>query len=279
MPDCDDKVNHTYAGPCHADRAPCCHRHDGHAYLVCDNCHDDTQALLNLLPGGANFDRLGHPRGYTPTPPSAPAGNPPAWNGSAHPLVPPPNPPFPGFLTRVCRSCERHLQSLRHVYHNGTMLPPADHAQMRSFPQNTCTCRHTLGVNGIGPRRCFGHRRLLWQALEDRKNRNDIWLRNTERTPSGQIVQASNATKALRRAVGSINATWRGCRCGRTCEQTPWVAGPGMQEVWLCMACEGYMSRILPTAAASMHSGHLITSSQLLRQKHRLGRRRNDGTI
>lgn len=289
MPDCNDRQFHAYAGPCHANRQPCCHDHQ---FEVCDNCHDDTQVILGLHLDAPNFCRIAHrPERYTPAPPRGhrwPPGTPPlpAWPGSAGPLIPPPNPPFDGFMTRVCQDCELRLQSLRELYRTRVVIPENE-SLMFAPPVNTCTCAMTLGIGGYGPRRCFRHRRELWRSLEERKNRNDRWLRNTERNASGQVVQASDATKALRRRLVTAaapigEATWRACRCGKTCERTTFNQDPTgavrQQEVWLCMGCEGFLSRIAPTAARSVHHTRLITNPRRLRNKHRLGRVRSDGT-
>lgn len=296
MGDCDDRqgLGHGFAGPCHVARALCAHPDCD--ILVCDNCRDDTQAILRLEPppgNSANFRRIGNPRGYTPTPPLVPAGNPPEWPGSAAPVIAPPalDPPWPGFLTRVCDKCERELQSLRRLYSTRAILPPPTRAQMQNYPQNTCTCWHTLGVHGHGPRRCLEHRRRIWTELEGTKNRNDRWLRNTERTPTGQIRPARQVTKDRRRAltpapippaappVAAVadtgEATWRGCRCGRTVERTRCTGAAAgyrvrRQEVWLCMACEGYVGIIPPVH--STYAGTFITQEWRLRQRNRLGR-------
>ena len=285
MPDCNDRQYHAYAGPCHANRQECC---QDHRFQVCDTCHNDTQVLLGLHPGGPNFVRvMHHADRYTPAPPLGPAGPlaPHGWLGLAGPVVPPPDPPFAGFMTRVCGDCERKLQSLRGLYTTQTVIP--DHQSfMFAFPRESCTCAVTLGINGHGPRRCFPHRQKLWRKLEHRKNRNDRWLRNTERNAAGQIVQASDATKTLRRrtvtvAAPSGEATWRACRCGNTCDRTAFntiAGGPRKQEVWLCMGCEGFLSRVNPTTPASHYNGILFTNPRQLRNRYRLGRVRSDGT-
>ena len=242
---CHDKANHGPYGPCSANRARCCGRHRAR-FWVCDSCALRTRRKLGMAPGGPLHNRI---RG-----PVASLSPRPTFPGSNVPLAATrPNPPWRGFFTRVCDDCELKIQSLRCTYIR-TLLPTPENVDQwtSGSPQydNSCTCLNTLGVGQDTETRCYSHSRQIADALIAKKDENDIWLRNTMINGQGRLVRASPARLRERRmphAGGALTSatTWRACRCGRDCLNRP-TAGAGMQEVWVCMACEGYRSEIDP---------------------------------
>lgn len=269
-PDCDDRQYHNYRGQCSPDRTPCHCRHArGGRPLVCDRCHQRTQRDLQLHTVGVKFDNIGTRAARTP---------PIAWRGSTNPLPRGRNPPWDGFLTRTCAKCEAHFQAWRNnietrVWSRSTKFDRFQSTHGRHF--NTCTCRFELGIKHNALRECFPHRKTKLKSLERRKKKNDIWLRNTERSDSGKTSQASDETKEKRRTddagiAGEHQGTWRACACGRS------TTSANFNEVWQCMACEGYWSMVTP--ANSRHAAALPLPLKNLSEYFPMGRTRHDFT-
>ena len=234
-PHCHDRVHHwgprpagvaayPNGGRCSAARTPCCHEHQGGDYLVCDASEDDTQVLLGLIAGSPpainKFNHVGVSAARTP---------PLTWNPPASGKLKRRNwndPPWEGFLTRVCQDCEHSIQSYRWNVDRPYIPRPDNFNQWHSWPDNSCTCQHSLGIAGAGPTRCYPHVLRTWQGLVERKNTNDRWLRDIDYRPNvkGRLIYAGPAKKKAR----VLDGTWRACRCGRDC--TP-QANPPPQEV------------------------------------------------
>lgn len=265
------------AGPgaaCGAVRTQCSQEHRrGADTSICNVCVDHTQVILELHPfvgTQANLNRIGVLTGVSPTAGWTPLG--PPWI-FPHPPLEWINPPWPGFLTRVCTECERMIQSFRyHVNAGNIIVPAAELAQWQAPANNSCKCRFNLGVNGPGPRRCYPHQEQLWQDIVRQKDRNDIWLRNIERRRGNNdiIFDAKRTTKRNR----VRDRTWRACRCGRECPSPRPALGVPVYvpEAWLCMACEGWVSTVDP-ALGGRFIGQWLSTRQLGRAcNFKLGR-------
>lgn len=269
-PDCHDRVHHPgLRGQCSATRTPCCngHRQAG-GFEVCEKCHRDTQRRLQI-------HRTGHRFRHVIDEPSPRT----AWPGSVAPLTGR-NPPWEGFLTRVCPDCESRLQGYREAIETRLLPRPSTSRKWQALDGrgdgdfNSCTCHWTLGIKHGSPTRCFPHRKEVLKRLINKKNKNDKWLRNTGPSPGGLIVWADNATRLRRRTdhpatAGTTRGSWRACRCGNDCNTSQNV------EVWQCMACQGFKSDQDPA-----HSRHLpfLPIDANPRARYPLGRMRNDFT-
>ena len=145
-----------------------------------------------------------------------------------------------GFLTRMCRLCERREQ---YLYHQRTaavgLMPiaaPANIDNMMQYPRSTCTCLAVLERHRL----CIRHRRNRWdtdrpQLLAARTMRMN-WLTNTALTRHGQggpagVLATAGPNKIFRR---NTVRTYRACRCGAEVVRTP-----SPPEVYFCMGCNG----------------------------------------
>jgi len=274
MPPCTDRAHHLgprpagvppfpvgNGGVCNVNRARC---ENGHNHTVCDTCRTDTKRLLRFIPAGAagatNRNRIGDLNGRTP-PVGSPEWRIPTPAGTA-------NHPWPGFLTPVCDHCELMIQSERRLRAAGQMPFPQDGNRRQVCPSISCKCRKDFGVTTTGPRVCFPHQQLNWNRLVAKKDANDAWLRNAAYSASGP-VQAEQADKTRRDQEG----TYRACRCGRDVPPAvPTAAAPvpHQPEVWLCMACEGFMSVVNAGPPSRWHMNWLAPG--WLRNRYRLGR-------
>lgn len=110
-----------------------------------------------------------------------------------------------------------------------------------NYPYSTCTCKHAVGarqrdgvsisgqyVNEIAgltdygvhsatwapPRMCLDHRRRAFNALQQKRDRNDHWLQNVESTfpnsPDSTVVKKATAQTKRNRVQGA--GYWRACR-------------------------------------------------------------------
>lgn len=148
----------------------------------------------------------------------------------SHRLFAPPrtNPPFQGFLTRVCDVCEQAIQS--EILHRriGNIEPPSPDApaaasyvavpqpdMWEQYPEVSCTCKAKLGLRDPPLERlCFTHMEAVWNDLVEKKESNDRWLRNVEWNPrTQQVIKAREATKRTRT---SAPGTWRACRVSQS---------------------------------------------------------------
>lgn len=166
-----------------------------------------------------------------------------------------PNPPWGGFLTRVCDDCEQLIQSER--FHRAPPVAAPSlayyapvHGKWESYPDVACTCIRSLNAHLLhGQTQCYPHLRKIWDKLEKTKDDNDRWLRdialNTNVRGIKQTVYATKAVKDRRRQ----NGLWRACRCGA---EIPDAAGRPA-EAYVCMACEGYVSVVDPTGIQSRY--------------------------
>lgn len=231
-------------------RAPCAQPHDGYAggFTVCDGCMVHTSRMLLLAPhlhplprnrarlSNGHFWML-HPATGVPipwpqtgvSPPEPPVFGPGAlvanWRTPAERATGKvraanhTNPPWDGFLTRVCQDCESKIQS-EVIHRNANLMTPAPNWQeWEENPWISCTCKATLGIHPTRPpatRYCLRHRRAVWNELVRTKNRNDRWLRNIEfDKKTQQIVPASKATKA-RRVRHPNPGYYRACRVSQS---------------------------------------------------------------
>lgn len=80
---------------------------------------------------------------------------------------------------------------------------------------------------------CVEHDDLqaIFGANRDRRDANDMWLRETSRSASGKLCLASSRTKTRRDKPAS--SSHRACRCGGDADTKPYDA-----EVLLCMVPE-----------------------------------------
>lgn len=287
---CDDAPNHVVSAALLAHTAPvgsgrqvvahlgctagppastCSGRHAG-TFTVCANCVDHTKAMLCLVQAGP----IAVQSPWVNNSPVTPARNnydmsneeristgPNAVSPSAL-LAPPiqlmtpnhlPNPPWGGFLTRVCDGCERLIQSEVALRMTGVLVfNPAVHGQWQAYPSNACTCRWKMGLSPTSPTHCYTHQRRIWDDLEEKKDANDSWLRDIALNPQAvkmkRLMKATQLVKTQRR----LDGTWRACRCGAEI-LTPQMTAPGAPqrpppEALMCMACEGYFSIASPLA-------------------------------
>ncbi|KAK5122718.1 hypothetical protein LTR85_003633 [Meristemomyces frigidus] len=183
------------------------------------------------------------------------------------PQIAPPaeNPPWGGFLARVCSVCERMIRSQQnyrgmHVPHGvpggaqvqATILAtPRELREWEAYPRISCTCRYKLGMplqrppGRAGLRMCYKHREAQLRELEKKKDANDAWLRNIARNGKSQLVWADQITdpnpfgacRISRKQKRNATGDWRGCRCGRELD-----VDFAMAEAFICMACEGWVS-------------------------------------
>ncbi|KAF2160925.1 hypothetical protein M409DRAFT_59454 [Zasmidium cellare ATCC 36951] len=211
-------------------------------------------------PGAANRRRLGQGSGMFPPaiPRAQPGVGPPEALGppyvapwqtpvelaSSTVLAPPrANPPFDGFLTRVCQHCEQAIQSeIMHLNMGnlpGTIAMGPAQNLWEQVPTVSCTCKATLGLTFPPQERlCLTHQEKVWNDLVKKRDSNDRWLRNIQR--DGQLlVPATPATKQDRVQSGF----WRACRCGQEIDHNP-IVGNLPPQCYVCMACEGWVSRI-----------------------------------
>lgn len=263
-PNCDDRINHPgMRGQCSVTRTPCCMGHQqAGGFEVCEKCHRHSQRLLQIHPAGRVFTHAINQQ-------SPPTG----WPGQLVPLTGR-NPPWEGFMTRVCSECESRLQGYREVIRTRQLAHPAEMRKWQARGHggnfNTCTCRWTLGIKHGGPTRCFTHRQGVLNRLIEKKNKNDKWLRDTGVNLTNHIVQATAATKVRRRTIGGrAGGSWRACRCGNDCDASQ------VAEVLLCMACQGFRSDTHPTGSRHIP---LAAADPNPREQFPLGRMRSDLT-
>jgi len=173
------------------------------------------------------------------------------------------NPPWAGFLARVCLTCERMIKSEQFYrgplgYAPGPGAPfqgpdiiatAEENLKWEGMPMSSCTCRYELGMRGAGhpqgpgQRMCYKHREAKLRELEKKKDVNDAWLRKIA-LDQGALVNAGSVDDALagggtqtRKDTRRANGNWRACRCGNE------LGGPAnIEEVFICMACEGWVS-------------------------------------
>lgn len=294
---CNDRENHHaiaaqgVRGPrnCHANRRPCDRLHPNHVtqeYSVCDTCHLYTLRMLLLSPaatahqlGAANVRQLSNGNALRQSGVSPPerliAPFVARWQTLAerntrmflrgNSL----DAPFGGFLTRVCNTCETNiLQEICHMNANTIQHHPATtHRDWENWPRVSCTCKSKLGItNPPQERLCKRDRENVWTGLVEKKNLNDQWLRNIQldgRYRNPKLIEATTATKRDRvwsgPGVGQPNrGFWRVCRCGKE------VAPVVRPNVYICMACEGWVS--LPNAPINPNRLSLKEVSRLRRQ-------------
>ncbi|KAK0345562.1 hypothetical protein LTR59_008324 [Friedmanniomyces endolithicus] len=262
-----------HAGFC-GPRRNCVNTRHADAWSVCNNCNAHNRAKLLLeaasppnnvmprIPGAPdypinNFDRIAN----------VTLGSSPVWNAwfplvgtmPGGPLGPPagptpialqpgaPDPPWGGFLARVCYVCERMIRSEQHYLTHGLIPhgPAITRVRWADPFRSSCTCRYDLDftqqAGRAGPRLCHEHRLAKLRQLERTKDANDKWLRSIMLHPGTKNIV--RATPFILNARMGINTTWRACRCG---EELPNDRAP---EVLICMACEGYVS-VAPLAAS-----------------------------
>ncbi|KAK5133347.1 hypothetical protein LTR08_007781 [Meristemomyces frigidus] len=137
-----------------------------------------------------------------------------------------PNPPWGGFLTRVCGDCERMIRSQQNysfahlvapvvppgmapaapVTVPATIIPtPKQALESEDWPWKTCTCRYQLGMPRLqfapmpppAPPRppplamCHTHREKKLRELEKLKDDNDKWLRDIARHPEARSLMSA----------------------------------------------------------------------------------------
>lgn len=185
-------------------------------------------------PGPANRRKLGNGFGLFAgaVPRAQPGVGPPealgppyvaAWQTPAelasHTVLAPPraNPPFHGFLTRVCETCEQAIQSEIWQRNAGSLPPRMANAPAMNLWENaptvSCTCKATLGLTfPVQERLCLTHQEKVWNDLVKKRDSNDRWLRNIQRDNAQQLIQATPATKRNRVRSG----LWRACRVSRS---------------------------------------------------------------
>ncbi|KAK5710295.1 hypothetical protein LTR17_019001 [Elasticomyces elasticus] len=287
---------HAGCVPATTDCARC--RLNGTSFTVCDNCDNHNAQLLFLAPGSPNINinpRIQGNKDYSMNNldriTDMQIGSSPQWHtlgphgplAAILPQVSPPveNPPWGGFLARVCDTCELGIRSHQLCLSNGTlnatrnaaMLPIGDFKKWNDLPLRSCTCRYELGFDMPPgqpfPRLCNQHRLAKLRELENRKDINDRWLRNIMQIPgtSGpmNIMRADFNMLAARR----VQRRWRACRCGSELNQWP------APEALICMACEGWVSANGPLAW-SRHAVNWMTPQQVTANmratRFRLGR-------
>lgn len=239
-----------------------CRRCEAHStrMLLLDGISPAANTIVPALPGQKNYPISNADRFFDPTDQVSPP-----WN--VLPLNPPAiNPPWGGFLARLCNPCERLVRSEQQLRMGQPQLPlPAPTGKWPVWSVNSCTCYHELNIysknphvapppwtpNGtpaalavnpptypiartwpprVGRWLCRQHKEDAFRALEAKKDANDDWLRNIK-LDSGKIVRVDDRRKNLR----MNNGRWRACRCGNE------INVATAPEVLLCMACEGYV--------------------------------------
>ncbi|KAK5122715.1 hypothetical protein LTR85_003630 [Meristemomyces frigidus] len=214
------------------------------------NHHPDTPSCNNY--DTSNIDRISSgPNAVSPPPVLVPPGLPALNVGHL------PNPPWPGFLTRVCDDCEQLIQTSRWNRSVSATTPglapnlgqnPMTTNEWESYPDNSCTCCWNLGLMPGSPKLCHSHRRQVWDKLEKTKDDNDRWLRSITSSSQrgvGLTILATAAAKAQRNARGF----WGACRCGKELPDPNGLPGQGPRpppEAYICMACEGHVSVVDP---------------------------------
>lgn len=246
-PPCDDQPSHL--GPlgsrtdvhpgCCEPRSQCQKYHVG-GHTVCDHCRVHTRHMLCLIRTrftmNINYDFLlpvgvAHPQ---------PGASPPTLNGwqstaeagtgvvfAGQGPIGRRNPPWDGFLTRLCYDCEllvsseiMHRSPTPHgpLFGGGVGTIPALKAGTKQeerewlwYPEVSCTCKWRLGITPLPDRQtlCYEHTKTELEKLVKTKNRNDEWLRNIERVPGKAGLR--DATVATKRAR-VISGSWRACR-------------------------------------------------------------------
>ena len=124
-------------------------------------------------------------------------------------------PPFDGFLTRLCTNCEDLVLHEEFFDRIGRIARNAPQSVRKWWEDPflcTCTCRRKLGAAAYSGEHvlCKEHREQQWKELVQVKNRRDRWLRNVQiNLVNGRLQQATVATKRDR-----VNASgwWRACR-------------------------------------------------------------------
>ena len=280
-----------HAGFC-GPRRNCVNTRHADAWSVCNNCNAHNRAKLLLeaasppnnvmprIPGAPdypinNFDRIAN----------VTLGSSPVWNAwfplvgtmPGGPLGPPagptpialqpgaPDPPWGGFLARVCYVCERMIRSEQHYLTHGLIPhgPAITRVRWADPFRSSCTCRYDLDftqqAGRAGPRLCHEHRLAKLRQLERTKDANDKWLRSIMLHPGTKNIV--RATPFILNARMGINTTWRACRCG---EELPNDRAP---EVLICMACEGYVS-VAPLAASVWNAAGFLPVRKIRVLRH-----------
>lgn len=219
---CDDWPHRGFLGTCHGIRHPCVDpMHGAGPYTICTTCITATHAQGWVVANVARFTARSPPFAWYPPPPPA--------------LLP--QPPWPGFWTRLCRECEKREQELNLARQHGVEPPaftPAAHLAHLAVSGhlNTCTCRDNLIGMHSRNRRCRPCHQAWTHNILARKDRNDKWLRGTDvrKDAKGWITTRADAKTRMRRCA---EGSWRACRCGAS------VNTGRLPEVLMCMACEG----------------------------------------
>lgn len=179
---CDDGHAHPNVNGCSVGgRESCDSPLHGTPYQVCGDCAQDTLQQQFVLDGRRWIRRRNRPAN-----PSRPFTSPLAIHTSPH----------PGFLTRLCRYCERRERKLLYArqaraeapeYRLPRDQPPGSNVEaalMHEAPYNMCTClrrlkyqnhiRITPNVLRVehGYRHCLIHRKRLWNQMILKKEAN-----------------------------------------------------------------------------------------------------------